>query len=206
MSRSAKPICQKWYFPVSIKWMFFLGMTMAAIISTYNCSHVYVGRYSYNWDRYKSQFYLDYNPAYDEQDQTDQRESVDKILLSDVSSPLLPTHQRCCSHTLNLVASTDLINGISRIDSLKLLYADIFQKSTKLWTLTNSPLKYEVIVEFLGQALKRPVVTRWNSFFDAYGQIVELKSKILGLLEKLEITDSLTASDFMWVFIEYAIP
>ncbi|XP_011312715.1 uncharacterized protein [Fopius arisanus] len=79
------------------------------------------------------------------------------------------------------------------------MYTDILEKCVKLWNLTRSPKQYEVIVELLGKALKRPVVTRWNSFYDAYEQIVQLKDKVLYMVDKLNIKNSLVTSDFIFL-------
>lgn len=57
---------------------------------------------------------LDYIEAYGEQDQ-DERQSVETVSFEGIVSPLLPPHQRCASHTLHLVATTDILNGINGV-------------------------------------------------------------------------------------------
>ena len=52
-----------------------------------------------------------------------------------------------------------------------------------MWKLTRSSKKNEQVLATLGQALKRPVVTRWNSFFEALQQIFILKEKIINLMD-----------------------
>lgn len=139
---------------------------------------------------------LDYIEADGEQDQNE-RHSVETVSFEGIVSPLLPLHQRCASHTLHLVATTDILNGINSLENIKLLYNDIIKKCTSLWNLTRSPKKYEIMVEILGEALKRPVATRWNSLFDCLKQLIKLKDKLLILCVQLDIADPLTTSDFM---------
>lgn len=91
----------------------------------------------------------------------------------------LPNHLRCASHTLNLVATTDTIKAIDRSFDLKKAHANAMAKCTKLWKSLRSPKTNEVLKDYLGIALKRPVVTRWNSLFDAIQQLVKCKNLIL---------------------------
>lgn len=139
---------------------------------------------------------LDYIEAYGEQDR-DERQSVETVSFEGIVSPLLLPHQRCASHTLHLVATTDILNGINSLENIKLLFNDIIKKCTNLWNLIRSPKKYEIIVETLGEKLKRPIATRWNSLFDCFKQLTKLKDKLLILCCQLDIVDPLTTSDFM---------
>ncbi|KYN16039.1 hypothetical protein ALC57_11717 [Trachymyrmex cornetzi] len=116
----------------------------------------------------------------------------------EIVSPLLPTHQRCASHTLHLVATSDILRGIQSSENIKLMYNDIMQKCSTLWKSARSPKKYEIIVETLKEALKRPVVTQWNSLFDCFKQLNTLKQKLLILFGKLDMS-SLTTNDFIFL-------
>lgn len=122
---------------------------------------------------------------------------METVSFEGIVSPLLPPHVRCASHTLHLVATTDILNGINLRENIKLLYDEIMKKCTSLWNLTRSPKQYEIMVETLGEALKRPVVTRWNSLFDCLKQLIKLKDKLLILRAQLNIADPLTTIDFM---------
>lgn len=141
--------------------------------------------------------YSDYIDGDDNEEEAPEWHGIECISLDDVSSRLLPPHQRCVVHLLNLLTTSDVTQGIKKVESIKLTYTDVITKCTKLWHLTRSPKSYEKIVRILGRALKRPVVTRWNSLYDAFKQLIELKEKILALLEELQVDDSLTDSDFM---------
>lgn len=136
------------------------------------------------------------NMEHEEQDENE-HQSVEIVSFEGIVSPLLPPHQRCASHTLHLVATTDILNGINSHENMKLLYDDVIKKCTSLWNLTRSPKKYEIIVETLGEALKRPVATRWNSLFDCFKQLIKLKDKLLISSVQMDIIDPLTANDFM---------
>ncbi|KYN21167.1 hypothetical protein ALC57_06461 [Trachymyrmex cornetzi] len=140
--------------------------------------------------------FLDYIETYDEQDNQLERESTEIIPFQEIVSPLLPTYQRCASHTLHLVATSDILRGIQSSENIKLMYNDIMQKCSTLWKSARSPKKYEIIVGTLKEALKRPVVTRWNSLFDCFKQLITLKQKLLILFGKLDMS-SLTTNDFM---------
>lgn len=63
---------------------------------------------------------LDYIEADGEQDQNE-RHSVETVSFEGIVSPLLPLHQRCASHTLHLVVTTDILNGINSLENIKLL-------------------------------------------------------------------------------------
>ncbi|KMQ86122.1 hypothetical protein RF55_14994 [Lasius niger] len=78
-----------------------------------------------------SLFHEDYIEADGEQDQNE-RHSVETVSFEGIVSPLLPLHQRCASHTLHLVATTDILNGINSLENIKLLYNDIIKKCTSL--------------------------------------------------------------------------
>ncbi|KYM94126.1 hypothetical protein ALC62_15257 [Cyphomyrmex costatus] len=135
--------------------------------------------------------FLDYIETYE--DNQYERESTEIMSFQEIVSPLLPSHQRCASHTLHLVATNDQSS-----ENVKLMYNDIMQKCSTLWKSARSPKKYEVIVETLKKALKRPVVTRWNSLFDCFKQLITLKKELLILFGKLDVSN-LTTNDFMFI-------
>lgn len=134
--------------------------------------------------------------AYGDQNEECLREAVEAISFDQIVSPLLSAHLRCASHTLNLVSTTDLIKGIESHDHLQLLYKDVLQKCKELWQSARSPTRYEKIEKALEKALKRPIVTRWNSLFDCLEQIVELQDKLVILSPELGIADPLRDGDF----------
>lgn len=73
----------------------------------------------------------------------------------------LPPHQRCASHTLNLVAVKDSEKTIDNDASYKKIYRSTFAKLVKLWNKQNqSTLIADKIKEICGVYLKTPVVIR----------------------------------------------
>lgn len=96
-----------------------------------------------------------------------------------IDGEFLPRHLRCASHTLNLIATTDAEKVIQ--DNLRLRRAHekaIFRCET-LWRAMRAPKKREALKTYLNCSLKRPVITRWNSYYDALRQIASLQDKLM---------------------------
>ena len=76
----------------------------------------------------------------------------------------LPKHERCLSHTLNLIAM-----DIGKVKhGKKSVHHLAMGRVTGLWNkLHKSQLSAEIIIEHFGRSLPTPVVTRWNSLYDA---------------------------------------
>lgn len=130
------------------------------------------------------------------EEDNENRESADIVPLDDIKSRLLGAHQRCSAHSLHLVATTDLLRGLQTCESLKLMYDSVMAKCSAMWNPTRYPKQYENLKQLLGAALKRPVVTRWNSLFESLSQLVQLKERILSLPDESKISDPLVLDDF----------
>lgn len=61
------------------------------------------------------------------------------------NSPWLPRHLRCCAHTLNLFATTDLIKTIRSPQNSQLneIHTSVMKKCTLLWNASNRPKSAE---------------------------------------------------------------
>lgn len=94
----------------------------------------------------------------------------------------LPPHFKCISHTMSLIATTDLKKAKGRR-----LYNKVLGKCTKLWNLSTSPKSAEIIVSGGGKNLIRPVPTRWNSLFNAINRLLEMKSNLNEICTKLGV-------------------
>ncbi|KAH0630541.1 hypothetical protein JD844_013671 [Phrynosoma platyrhinos] len=97
----------------------------------------------------------------------------------------LPPHQRCISHTLNLVATQDIEAMISDSSKNSLLgpfrrhFSSLMEKCSKLWSKQKQSKQLaEYIREQCGVCLKVPNKPWWNSTFDALKQLNELLSTV----------------------------
>ncbi|XP_060616294.2 uncharacterized protein [Anolis sagrei] len=95
----------------------------------------------------------------------------------------LPPHQRCASHTLNLVATEDIqaiVSGSSPnspLGSFRKLFCSLMGKCSNLWSKqSQSAQMAEYVQEQCGMYLKVPRKARWSSTFEALKQLNELLS------------------------------
>lgn len=72
------------------------------------------------------------------------------------------------------------------------------EKCAELWNKSRRPKTAEKIKEKLGVFLKAPVVTRWNSLYDSFVQLYEMKEKINDLCDTLQVT-RFTENDFLYI-------
>ncbi|XP_011686460.1 PREDICTED: uncharacterized protein LOC105449160 isoform X2 [Wasmannia auropunctata] len=100
---------------------------------------------------------------------------TDDVENLDVENFTLPPHNRCASHTLNLVAVKDSEKALDSDVVYKKIYRTTFAKLIKLWNKQNQSTQVaDKIKDVCGVYLKTPVVTRWNSTFDSVLQLVTL--------------------------------
>lgn len=114
-------------------------------------------------------------------------------------SRVLPKHLRCASHTLHLIASVDMLKIIKASSYLSAAHFGALEKCTALWNVLRSPKSSEKMNEYLEKSLIRPVITRWNSMFDALERIVASKQQIIQVSLVVGITNVLTESDFRYL-------
>jgi len=87
----------------------------------------------------------------------------------------LPPHQRCFTHTLNLVASTKFnIDKYLSSSLSRSVYQSFFGKSVVLW---NKASRSTVATDKFAEVAKRKLLvstpTTWNSCYDAVERIIE---------------------------------
>ena len=101
----------------------------------------------------------------------------------------LPPHFRCAAHTLNLLASSDFDKVLTSHQAYKKVFRKVMGKLHALWNSNGrSALTADLTYETLGRYLPRPVVTRWNSFFDCLSVLTfQDPAKINQLLSALNI-------------------
>jgi len=98
----------------------------------------------------------------------------------------LPPHQRCASHTLNLIASKDLERAVSQGATRK-LFNSAMAKCSAIWNKAHrSPP--EAVEEIGKMKLIIPCVTRWNSEYNAVQKIVSLTdAQLAEVCERLAV-------------------
>lgn len=117
----------------------------------------------------------------------DEAEVEDEVTFTDINDALqnseedvedeiiLPPHQRCASHTLNLVSCTDIDRWLLSRPETKAVYRSATAKCTGLWNkASRSTVAAETVDNVIGRKLLVPCSTRWNSFYDAMVRISEI--------------------------------
>lgn len=98
--------------------------------------------------------------------------------------PVLPGQRRCSSHQLNLVEA-DFVKELS--GRAKSAYLSTFNKLQTIWVFPRRSACAKAIgKEILGKALIIPVVTRWNSKFDAVKRIYDLRERINDYIKRVK--------------------
>lgn len=103
---------------------------------------------------------------------------------------ILPPHLTCCSHTLNLVATTDCKKSLEdpKSVSLKKIYRSTFSKLNAFRNiLSRSTVASDICLQECNHKFPIPIIMRWNSQYDAVKKILEYKTKLNILFEKLKI-------------------
>lgn len=114
------------------------------------------------------------------------------------NSYYLPNHITCVAHSLNLIATTD----ISKItdETYISLSTKSFNKLQAFWNLLSRSTKAsDKVVEHCNCKFPIPVITRWNSKYDATKKILEHKKKLVTLFDILNL-QKLNSSE--WLFLE----
>lgn len=115
------------------------------------------------------------------------------------SNTILSVHYRCVSHTLNLIATTDVTNCIKSTRTLAARHDEAITRCEVLWKQLRSPKKREILTQYLGKALMKPIPVRWNSLFYSLEQIFSLSEKISEVNRHLEILNPLRDIDFQYI-------
>lgn len=123
-----------------------------------------------------------YQPPEDsEEDQEDEATftNIGDLLLNgadDVDDVIsLPPHQRCASHTLNLISCTDVDKWLMSTPETKAIYRNATTKCAGLWNkASRSTVASEIVDNVIAKRLLVPCTTRWNSFYDALARISEI--------------------------------
>jgi len=96
---------------------------------------------------------------------------------------ILPDHLRCMSHTLNLVATTDVNKAIASNESkdqriCKTKYRSAMGKAEALWNICSRSTKAgDAAYDILGFRFSVPCDTRWASLYNAVGKVLKADGK-----------------------------
>lgn len=108
----------------------------------------------------------------------------------------LPPHQRCASHTINLIATKDAETALTTV-SYKKIFRATFSKCQALWNKQNTSTQAaDQIKESFGVYLSTPGVTRWNSTFDSVRQLTKILDGADGLNKLNKCCDGIAVSKF----------
>lgn len=109
---------------------------------------------------------------------------------SDVDAVILPKQQRCVSHSLNLIASSDAGKAKST-STYSRQYNSVMGKCQAIWNSVHRSSKASDAVKDIcrdvGKGLLFPCPTRWNSMFDAVCRVLELKDKLNDICSALDL-------------------
>lgn len=112
----------------------------------------------------------------------------------------MPKHLRCSSHTLNLLATSDVNSVLNSNIPLRTRHTSILNKCNELWKCAARPKSAEVLQKILGHTLSYPTVTRWNSFFNSISQILSIsKDNLTKLYRDLNLKENLKGADLLYL-------
>ncbi|XP_050064795.1 uncharacterized protein LOC114119892 [Aphis gossypii] len=110
----------------------------------------------------------------------------------------LPDHMKCCAHTLNLIATTDIAKITDR--SYLQISNATFEKLFKFWNLVSrSTSASDTVSDKCNCKFPVPVITRWNSMYDAAKKILFYKEKLIPVFEELKLNKLKTTE---WLFLQ----
>ena len=120
---------------------------------------------------------------------------------------ILPEHMRCCSHTLNLIATTDADKALAD-GAYKKIYRQSMAKATALWNLTSRSTKAaDAVCAILGYRFLVPCVTRWNSHYDAVKKILCAETKLVEVCKAVNLPTFLqTEITFLKEYVSVMAP
>lgn len=116
----------------------------------------------------------------------------------DPNSIFLPRHITCAAHSLNLIATTD----ISKIeqDAYNKISKAVFKKLFSFWNLcSRSTVASDKVTELCDCKFPVPVVTRWNSMYNAVQKVVSHKDSLVLVFEELKLCK---IKKNEWIFLD----
>ena len=99
----------------------------------------------------------------------------------------MPTHIRCASHTLSLVATTDASVALKNSAAFSRLNHSAMGKCSSPRNASSRPKSAEVTERMCGSNLKTPCTTRWNSLYDSLKELNEKRNVLNKLMPALNL-------------------
>ncbi|KYM99946.1 hypothetical protein ALC62_09298 [Cyphomyrmex costatus] len=123
---------------------------------------------------------------------------------------ILPPQLTCCSHTLNLIATTECKKILDNPSNalLERIYRSVFAKLNAFWNiLSRSSVASDICLRECKCKFSVPIITRWNSQYDAVKKFLLHKKQFNTLFEKLKLQKlKLTEVEFLQEFIMIMTP
>jgi len=178
-----------------------IAKALYKIHTTYKIQNKIVSTTTDNGSNFVKAFntYTNNSDSYNDSDSDDDNENVDLFDILNSTSALeqesdtfiqLPPHYRCTSHTLDLIAKSDVDKIINTNSNFKKFYRKMIGKCSAMWSKQNmSPLAAEKIHETLGVYFKTPNKTRWNCMYDALLQLKNILNAQNGLDKINQVLD-----------------
>ena len=114
--------------------------------------------------------------------------AMDSSDTDDTSGICLPPHLSCFSHTMNLLASADASKALQDDAMYKRMYRTLTGKCSALSNAAHQSSKAaEAVFDVLGRTVPKPNATRWNSEYDSYRMIYDVKDKVNVVMERLHL-------------------
>lgn len=116
----------------------------------------------------------------------------------DSNSISLPKHITCATHSLNLIATTD----ISKIehDAYNKISKAVFKKLFSFWNLiSRSTVASDKVTDLCNCKFPVPVITRWNSMYNAVQKVVSHKDSLVLVFEDLKLSK---IKKNEWIFLD----
>lgn len=106
----------------------------------------------------------------------------------DTSHTSLPQHHRCSSHTLSLIATTDLAKIVADNHPYGRVHHTTFAKCTAIWNkCSRSPKSCEEYFDVMNSQPMCPCPTRWNSLYDSVCNLTKTSDKLKDLCIALKV-------------------
>lgn len=101
---------------------------------------------------------------------------------------LLPGHERCATHTLHLIASTDFKQARIKNQFYKKLHDSALSKCQALWNLcARSPKACETYLQITGKSPTSPCATRWNSYYNSIQDLLAVQNHLGEAMKMLKL-------------------